>query len=220
MSQRLQFAAFLVAGPRYLALGAMALGHQPEQVIWFFLVIEIASWLGFAMLEGYAIPYIAKGIRRFPSRSFEWGQLQVYRALLLLAIPTLGAPLYLAISQGQTMVDTLGPGLFLAWAFLLTGMGALVIDAVGTCESVNEPEKGNTNYPITIRKDREGGKGPFSVDELARMYAARMGDVTPDKFIAEFEAAQLVTLTTEEAEDYLQAAKAESTVKLGRNGKG
>jgi hypothetical protein len=208
MSQRLQFAAFMVAGPRYIALGAMALGVQPESTVPFFLYLEIGSWLGFAMLEGYAIPYIAKGIRRFVLRSFEWWQLQVYRALLLLAIPALGSPLYLAISQKQTMLESLGVGGFVVWAFLLTGMGALVIDAVGTCESVNEPEVTQGSEIITIRK---GNIGLVAVEDLAKFYAdtitKRDQTVTPDQFAAAFKQAQGVALTTDEAEAALAAAR-------------
>lgn len=223
MSQRLQFAAFMVAGPRYIALGAMALGKQPEATVPLFLYLEIASWLGFAILEGYAIPYIAKGIRRFAIRSFEWWQLQVYRALLLLAIPTLGAPLYLAISsqkqtaegiiQGLTMVETLGVAGFVVWAFLLTGMGALVIDAVGTCESVNEPDgerNGNNNYYP------KGNNGRISVAEKARFWAGYYYEATPDEFSRLFEDETGLGLTVEEAE----AALAEARAVAGRNGRG
>jgi hypothetical protein len=203
MSQRLQFAAFMVAGPRYLALGAMALGHQPEDVIIFFLILEVASWLGFAMLEGYAIPYIAKGIRRFTVRSFEWYQLQVYRALLLLAIPALGAPLYLAISLDQTMVVTLGTFGFVVWAFLLTGVGALVIDAVGTCESVNEPEEAGEEQRIAIRR---GNLERIGIVDRAAFVAKYYHEATPDELVTLFEDEYGEALTLAEAETALAAA--------------
>lgn len=206
-SQRLQFAAFMVAAPRYMALGAMALGIQPTTIHPLFIYLEVASWLGFAVLEGYAIPYIAKGIRKFTARNFEWWQLQVYRAMLLLAIPGLGAPLYLAISQKQTMLESLGVAGFVVWAFALTGVGALVIDAVGTCESVNEPEQREELQSITIRKGSESSLGAFSVDELATMLSRKQPTLTPDNFVIVLRDSLGVEITTEEASRYLLAAQ-------------
>lgn len=210
-SKRLQFAAFMVAAPRYMAMGAMALGIQLTEIHWLFIAVEVASWLGFAVLEGYAIPYIAKGIRRLEQRSFEWYQLQAYRALLLLSIPVLGSPLYLAISQKQTILTALGPGWFVIWSFILCGIAALIIDAVGTVEVVNEGESATA---ITTRKGREER---ISVEERAKFLARYYHEATPDEFIALFEeeyGGQSLTLA--EAEVALGAAQPVN----GRNGKG
>lgn len=210
-SKRLQFAAFMVAAPRYMAMGAMALGIQLTSIHWLFIAVEVASWLGFAVLEGYAIPYIAKGIRRLEQRSFEWYQLQAYRALLLLSIPVLGSPLYLAISQKQTILAALGPGWFVIWSFILCGIAALIIDAVGTVEVVNE---GESETPITTRKGRGG---VFSAEELAGLLAKKRPDLTPDDFVIALKA-EGVNITTTEAEAALHATQPVNG--RGRNGKG
>lgn len=213
-SQWLQFAAFMVAAPRWMGLGAMALAEQPGDVIPFFLIAEIASWLGFAVLEGIGLPYIAKGIRRMTPRSFEWWQLQCYRAVLLLAIPGLGAPLYWAISRKETMLIALGDGGFLVWAALLTGLGAIIIDAVGTVESVNEPETAQTDEGMTIRKGRESHSGPVSVAQLAEMYAGYYHEMTPDQFIEAFERDQGKQLSVAEAEAALRTAREKRVKKV------
>lgn len=210
-SKRLQFAAFMVAAPRYMAMGAMALGIQLTEIHWLFIAIEVASWLGFAVLEGYAIPYIAKGIRRIEKRSFEWWQLSAYRVLLLLAIPVLGSPLYLAISQKQTILTALGPGWFVIWSFILCGIGALIIDAVGTVETVNEPE---SNTAITTRS-RENGR--VAVEDKARFLAKYYHEMTPDEFGRVYESEYGHELTLAEAEAALLAAQ---PVSGRRNGKG
>lgn len=211
-SKRLQFAAFMVAAPRYMAMGAMALGIQLTSIHWLFIAVEVTSWLGFAVLEGYAIPYIAKGIRRLKQQSFEWYQLQVYRALLLLSIPVLGSPLYLAISQKQTILTALGPGWFVIWSFILCGIAALIIDAVGTVEVVNE---GEGEQPITTRKGREG---VFSAEELAGLLAKKRPDLAPNDFVIALQG-QGVDLSIEQAEVALHAARVNGNGK-GRNGKG
>lgn len=208
-SKRLQFAAFMVAAPRYMAMGAMALGIQLTEIHWLFIAVEVASWLGFAVLEGYAIPYIAKGIRRLEQRSFEWYQLQAYRALLLLSIPVLGSPLYLAISQKQTILTALGPGWFVIWSFILCGIAALIIDAVGTVEVVNEGESATV---ITTRKGREER---ISVEERAKFLAKYYHEATPDGFSRLFEEEYGQPLTLAEAEAALLAAQPVN----GRNGK-
>lgn len=213
-SQWLQFAAFMVAAPRYMAMGAMALGISLTSIHWIFIAVEVGSWLGFAVLEGYAIPYIAKGIRRFEQRTFEWWQLQTYRALLLLAIPVLGSPLYLAISQKRTILEAVGVGGFVVWSFILTGIGALIIDAVGTVEGKVEPETGQQADPMTTRQGREAHTGPVSLTQLAELYAGYYHEMTPDQFIAAFEAAQGKRLTTTEAETALLAARAKAKLKL------
>ena len=208
MSQRLQFAAFAVASVRFMSMGAMALGTDLVGQYWPFFWLEVVSWLGFAVLEGYAIPYIAKGWRKFERGSFERKQLVAYRVILLLAIPLLGAPYYVSVSSKALMVDVLHPIAYWLWAFLFAGIGALIIDAVGTVESVNEPEVKQDAEIITIRK---GNNGPVAIEDLAKFYAdtitKRDMTITPDQFAIAFEQAQGVTLTTTEAEAALAAAR-------------
>jgi hypothetical protein len=150
-SQKLQFAAFAVAATRFMAMGAMALGTDlVNMVIWSFrpfFWLEVFSWLGFAALEGYALPYISKGTRKFEKGTSERRQLAAYRFILLAAIPLLGAPYYVSVSSGMDMIEVLG-GLYWLWAFLFAGVGALIIDAVGTVETVNEPETINVQPEI------------------------------------------------------------------------
>jgi hypothetical protein len=146
-SQKLQFAAFLVSATRFMAMGAMALGRDLVNLYPIFFWGEVASWLGFAVLEGYAIPYISKGARKFEKGTTERRQLAIYRVILLAAIPLLGAPYYVSVSSGESMINVLGP-IYWLWAFLFAGVGALIIDAVGTVEAVNEPETINVQPEI------------------------------------------------------------------------
>jgi hypothetical protein len=146
-SQKLQFAAFLVSATRFMAMGAMALGRDLVNLYPIFFWGEVASWLGFAVLEGYAIPYISKGARKFEKGTTERRQLAIYRVILLAAIPLLGAPYYVSVSSGESMINVLGP-IYWLWAFLFAGVGALIIDAVGTVETVNEPETINVQPEI------------------------------------------------------------------------
>ncbi|MCK6629331.1 MAG: hypothetical protein L6R45_29660 [Anaerolineae bacterium] len=139
-SQKLQFAAFLVSATRFMSMGAMALGVDLVRQYWPFFWLELLSWLGFAILEGFAIPYISKGSRKFAAGTVERRQLTLYRLILLLAIPLLGAPYYVAVSNQLLLKDVLWPVAYWLWAFLFAGVGALIIDAVGTVEEANEPE--------------------------------------------------------------------------------
>ncbi|MEM7343723.1 MAG: hypothetical protein AAF485_05735 [Chloroflexota bacterium] len=138
-SQKLQFAAFMVAGARFLGMGAMALGVDLVREYSLFFWLEVFSWLGFAILEGYAVPYISRGARLFEQGEPERRMLMVYRIILLLAIPALGAPYYIAVSQQLNLIDVMWYPLYWVWAFLFAGIGAIIIDAVGTVEMKNEP---------------------------------------------------------------------------------
>lgn len=147
-SQRLQFAAFAVAATRFMSMGAMALGVDLVSLTFFnvqvFFWLEVISWLGFAALEGYAVPYISRGTRKFEKTTFEYKQLVIYRYIILSAIPLLGAPYYVAMSSGEnaSIMSVLG-SLYWVWAFLFAGVGALIIDAVGTVEEANEADQSN-----------------------------------------------------------------------------
>lgn len=138
----LQIAAFIVAIFRYMAMGGMAIGHDVfKSSFWgmsLFVGLEIASWGAMAVLEGFAMPFISKGMRQFPVKSFYWCQLLAYRVILLLAIPLLGAPLYAAVSRNSSIEAVLHPVLYWLWLFLFAGLVALIVDAVGIVDEVQE----------------------------------------------------------------------------------
>lgn len=175
-SQRLQFAAFAVAATRFMAMGAMALGVDLVSLTFFniqmFFWLEVLSWLGFAVLEGYAVPYISRGTRKFEKSTFEYKQLVIYRYIILSAIPLLGAPYYVAMSSSESIMGVLGP-FYWVWAFLFAGVGALIIDAVGTVEEANEAEAINhTEQPKDQRLlilEAVSTHGPLDPGSLAQI---------------------------------------------------
>lgn len=155
-SQKLQFAAFAVAATRFMAMGAMALGVDLVKLqifgIAIFFWLEVLSWLGFAVLEGYAVPYLAKGTRKLVDIS-ERRRVIIYRYIILSAIPLLGAPYYVAMSANKSILLVLGD-VYWAWAFLLCGVSALIIDAVGTVEGANEEAQPDAT-PVIAAKSNE-----------------------------------------------------------------
>lgn len=135
----LQIAAFVVAIFRYMGMGGMAIGHNVFESYWYFVAFEIISWGAMAVLEGFAMPFISKGMRQFPINSFYWWQLLVYRIVLLAAIPLLGAPLYAAVSRSSSIEGVLAPIsplLFWLWLLLFSGLVALIVDAVGIVDEL------------------------------------------------------------------------------------
>lgn len=141
-AHNLQIAAFVVAIFRYMAMGGMAVGFDIFRDYQIFIWLEVFSWAGMAILEGFAMPFISKGMRQFPVKSFYWYQLLAYRVVLLLAIPLLGAPLYAAASRSTTIEAVLHPGLYWLWLLLFAGLVALIVDAVGIVDELPtiEPE--------------------------------------------------------------------------------
>lgn len=144
----LQIAAFVVAIFRYMAMGGMAIGHDVFKAAWLFVAFEIASWGAMAILEGFAMPFISKGMKQFPTNSFYWKQLLVYRIILLVAIPLLGAPLYAAVSRGSTIEQVLHPWLYWGWLILFSGLVALIVDGVGIVDEVEVKEGGSRNTSL------------------------------------------------------------------------
>lgn len=142
MARNLQIAAFTVAIFRYMAMGGMAIGHDMFKTSLFgysiFVMFEVVSWGAMAVLEGFAIPFISRGMKQFPVKSFYWYQLLVYRIILLLAIPLLGAPLYAAVSRNSTIDEQLPPILYWGWLILFSGLVALIVDGVGTVDVEEE----------------------------------------------------------------------------------
>jgi hypothetical protein len=135
----LQIAAFVVAIFRYMAMGGMAVGFDIFRDYQIFIWLEVFSWAGMAILEGFAMPFISKGMRQFPTNSFYWKQLLFYRIVLLAAIPVLGAPLYAAASRNSTIEGVLAPihpGLYWLWLLLFAGLVALIVDAVGIVDEL------------------------------------------------------------------------------------
>lgn len=147
MARNLQIAAFAVAIFRYMAMGGMAIGHdmfkQSFMGYSIFVAFEVVSWGAMAVLEGFALPFISRGMKQFPTNSFYWKQLLTYRIILLLAIPLLGAPLYAAISRNSTIDEQLHPALYWAWLFLFSGLVALIVDGVGIVD------EGEEKKPVT-----------------------------------------------------------------------
>jgi hypothetical protein len=135
-AHNLQIAAFVVAIFRYMAMGGMAVGFDIFRDYQIFIWLEVFSWAGMAILEGFAMPFISKGMRQFPVKSFYWYQLLAYRVVLLLAIPLLGAPLYAAASRSTTIEAVLHPGLYWLWLLLFAGLVALIVDAVGIVDEL------------------------------------------------------------------------------------
>lgn len=214
-AEKLQLAAFMVAASRYTLIGGMIIGHNLVQSNamngWLgvgFSIFDIVSWFFLSVLEGYAIPYISRGMQKFGAGSSEHKRLFWYRVILLVAMPLLGAPMYAAISDNTTMREALPYGLYWIWAFIACGIPSLIIDAVGTVETVNEPEAGQQTDPMTTRQGREAHTGPVSLTQLAELYAGYYHEMTPDQFVGAFEAAQGKRLTTAEAEAALLAARA------------
>lgn len=220
-SGKLQFAAFMVAAPRFMSIGAMLLGVDLVRAYPIFFWLDVVSWLGLALLEGFAIPYVAKGKLKFERGTPERRQLETYRVMYLLAIPFLGAPYYFATSAELLVKDVLWTIAYWAWSFLAAGIVALVIDAVGIVETVNEGQGGEvdgSNKLITTRMANNGSMGAFSVDELARLLARKKPDLTPDNFAIAFRESIGIELTAEEAEAYLLAAQPGAGRR--KNGKG
>lgn len=144
----LQISAFLVAVFRYMAMGGMAIGHNMFDSGLYgyqiFIFFEVISWGAMAVLEGFAMPYISKGMKQFPVKSFYWCQLLVYRIILLAAIPLLGAPLYAAVSRNSTIEEVLSvnyPALYWGWLILFAGLVALIVDAVGVVDELPKAEE-------------------------------------------------------------------------------
>lgn len=142
MARNLQIAAFTVAIFRYMAMGGMAIGHDMFKTTLagfsIFIAFEVVSWGAMAVLEGFALPFISRGMKQFPTNSFYWKQLLAYRIILLLAIPLLGAPLYAAVSRNSTIDAQLHPALYWAWLFLFSGLVALIVDGVGIVDEIEE----------------------------------------------------------------------------------
>ena len=204
-SGKLQFAAFMVAAPRFMSIGAMLLGVDLVRAYPIFFWLDVVSWLGLALLEGFAIPYVAKGKLKFDRGTPERRQLETYRVMYLLAIPFLGAPYYFATSAELLVKDVLWSIAYWGWSFLAAGIVALVIDAVGIVEGVNEEQgsDGDGDKLITTRTSRGGIFGAY---DLARLLAAKRPDLTPGDFVIVLER-EGIRLTTEEAEQYLLAAQ-------------
>lgn len=164
-AQKLQFAAFLVAASRYTALGGMLIGVDLMRLHWTFIAFEVVSWSAFAILEGFALPYISRGMATIAARSFQWWTLLVYRVILLLALPLLGAPLYAAIATGSSIIDLLG-WLYWGWAFLAAGLVAVIADAVGIVEGVMPADSRPNETAQLLERIAAGQMLP---DELARL---------------------------------------------------
>lgn len=165
-AQILQLSAFIVAITRYMGLGGMAVNHNifgHTVFVW----LEIVSWAGLAVLEAYAISYIAKGMSKFPARSFNWWQLITYRAALLLAIPLLGAPLYAAVSYDMQVFEILPPVLYWGWLFLLAGLVALIADGVGTVEAIEDEAETTPVKMQVLNAATEAGS--VSAKQIAKM---------------------------------------------------
>jgi len=152
----LQIAAFIVAIFRYMAMGGMAIGHDVFKATWIFVALEIASWGAMAILEGFAMPFISKGMKQFPTNSFYWKQLLTYRIILLVAIPLLGAPLYAAVSRGSTIEGVLHPWLYWGWLILFSGLVALIVDAVGIVDEVEEKPVTPANSEAQLKTEAFG----------------------------------------------------------------
>jgi len=165
-AQRLQFAAFVVAASRYTALGGMLIGYDLMKLHWAFVAFEVVSWSAFAILEGFALPYISKGMASIAARTFQWWTLLSYRIILLLALPLLGAPLYAAIATGESIISLLG-WLYWGWAFLAAGLVAVIADAVGIVEGVMPAEQ--TTQSETSQLLQRIASGKMLPDELAQV---------------------------------------------------
>jgi hypothetical protein len=166
-AQKLQFAAFVVAASRYTALGGMLIGYDLMKMHWAFVAFEVVSWSAFAILEGFALPFISKGMGQIEAKSFQWWTLLAYRVILLLALPLLGAPLYAAIATGESIISLLG-WLYWGWAFLAAGLVAVIADAVGIVESVMPEAKAEEQSETSQLLERIAN-GDMLPDELAQV---------------------------------------------------
>lgn len=174
-AQVLQISAFAVAIARYMALGGMAVGHNVFAST-LFVWLEIISWAAMAVLEGFAIPYISKGMSRFVPKTFYWWQLLVYRILLLLAIPLLGAPLYAAVSAGVEVYQVLYIWQYWVWLFLFSGLVALIVDGVGVVEGAEPPPEQQNPGELVYNAIKQVGVQPAKIAKQTGLPIAVVDD--------------------------------------------
>lgn len=230
MARNLQIAAFTVAIFRYMAMGGMAIGHDMFKTTLYglsiFVALEVVSWGAMAVLEGFALPFISRGMRQFPIKSFYWYQLLVYRFILLVSIPLLGAPLYAAVSRNSTIDAQLHPALYWARLFLFSGLVALIVDGVGIVDELEEKPAAPANSEAQLKTEAFGilaqlPKGSYlAPPALVQKMTGKINQEKATGYLSEWYEAQPKSpgVKSKEEREFLQAIRPDNGATNG-NGK-
>ncbi len=130
-AQALQFAAILVASPRYMGAFALGIGIDLLNFYPWFAHVEVWSGLAMAILEGLAIAFVFRKWRSMRAGTAVWRILLALMLALMVALPLTAAP-YLVASQLDLPIQSLMPAyLQWMWSFLVAAIAPLVLAAVG-----------------------------------------------------------------------------------------
>jgi hypothetical protein len=211
-ADRLLLAATVVAGVRMMLISAVFIGFDLEVWPWF-KPAEVWSGLAYAVLEGVALAYVSQlWVKLRPSHYVEWGYWGILAVGQLLLLATIiGVTGFAAAAvRRETSVDVLlGDAGAVAWSMFVTALNPLMVILIGIARAIDPAEdvggtSGGRSGVITIRRDRED---VFSVDVLAKSLIRLQPNVTPDTFAAILRDNVGVSVTTDEAEAALAAAR-------------
>lgn len=130
----LQISAVAVAAPRYMGAFASAIGISIVQAWPWFAGAEIWSGLAMAVLEGWAIAFIARRWRATRAK-WPWRVLLGLWLALIVTLPLVATPYLLSSQYDLAVIDIMPWWAVALWSFLVAAVAPLVLVGVGYADT-------------------------------------------------------------------------------------
>ncbi len=148
---RLSYAGFLlvavasVSAVRYTGVFGEIASVSLVETSALFVAFEIATGAAMGLLEGLALEYILRRIRRIEIRTTYWWISVVFACLILVTFPVLTTPYVVAVLSGASIAEILNglvsasPALWL-WSLAISSIIPIVVAAIGVVRDDDQAE--------------------------------------------------------------------------------